>query len=143
MINDFFTSSTEASSTTESSRHRSNNHIHVRRTNAKIFRHTPPMTSQHAKRPTFIQYQSILVFLLQFNLSSALPPKIDEENTTLGKSTISPKFSLNPSVTINLLVKGFLERNCSTLISSRTLSKSSISLCSYHRTVDLEICRPF
>lgn len=54
---------------------------------------------------------------------------------------MSPVFSKRPSVTMKRRVNGFLA--ISFLTFSRTLSRSSMSLCSYHLMVLLEICSPF
>lgn len=64
-----------------------------------------------------------------------------EERTILGRSIMSPTFSNSPSVTMKRRVKGFFA--CSFVTRSSTRCISSISLCSYHRTVLLLICIPF
>src|SRR5271170_4349317 len=83
-----------------------------------------------------------LYFLFNSHCGQPIFP-FGEDHTTRGRSTISPKFSLRPSVTMNRRVNGFLDLVCSSLISSSTRSRSSMSLCSNHRTVDREICKPF
>lgn len=64
-----------------------------------------------------------------------------EERTTLGRSTMSPVFSKRPSVTMKRLVSDFFA--ISFLTFSSTRSRSSMSLCSYHLMVLLEISSPF
>jgi hypothetical protein len=50
-------------------------------------------------------------------------------------------FSNSPSVMMNRRVSGFLD--CSLTTFFNTFSRSSMSLCSYHRTVLLLIWMPF
>jgi hypothetical protein len=118
-----------------------------------MFSYTGACAAEDAVRECFVENDAEFVPELEFDLTIVVVSMLNSDGicggkgervrarTSVGKSTISPTFSNIPSVTMNRLVRGLLAFSLVTFCS--TLFKSSMSLCSYHFTVLLEICIPF
>src|SRR5271155_3086734 len=145
MFYNLIRASTKTTSSAEWSRHRADDHVDFSSVHVLVLCDASTGPAQDAEGPGLVEDEAEFISELEFDLAGSVRRGIQGwrcvQLTIFGRSTISPTFSNKPSVIMNLLVKGFFA--CSFVTFARTLCKSSISLCSYHLTVLLEIWRPF
>lgn len=146
MMNDLLRTSAETTTSDEGSRKRTDNHVDLRGIDVLVLCKTATVSAKDTEGPSLVENQAELVLEFQFNLetNSQLSRKRTQgetqELTRVGRSLMSPRASKRPSVMMKRLVKGFFF--CSSTTLARTRARSSISLCSYHRTMLREIWIP-